>query len=298
MEQVAEHYAAFGGVSPINAQNRLLVEALTKELNAKGPVLPIYWGNRNWRPMLADTLKQMSTDKVKNALAFVTAAYSSYSSCRQYLENIEEARKAAGSDAPKVDKIRAFFNHPLFIEANTERVREALTQMDAEKVEIAFTAHSIPASMADACSYQKQLLEASRLVAEALGHKNWKLVFQSRSGPPTQPWLEPDICDYVRELHKNGVRNLVIHPIGFVCDHLEVIYDLDTQARQLCDELGMVMIRSATVGTHSKYIAMIRELILERVEGAPRRSVGDMPMCADACASDCCPAPQYVSTKR
>ena len=295
---VARRYELFDGVSPINEQNRKLIAALRQELDINGPHLPIYWGNRNWRPMLADTLHEMADDGIKNAIAFVTSAYSSYSSCRQYLENITRAQEAVGLRAPRVDKIRAFYNHPNFIEANADNVRTALEQIPESRrsaTEIAFTAHSIPRSMADNCEYESQLQETGRLVAEGLGHERWRLVYQSRSGPPTQPWLEPDIRDYLGELRNNRTTDVVIAPIGFVSDHMEVVYDLDTEARQLCEQLGLNMVRAATVGTHPVFIKMIRELILERANpGAERRAEGALGPRADVCAEDCCPAPQRI----
>jgi ferrochelatase len=292
MLQVARHYELFGGVSPINEQNRKLIAALQAELKANGPSLRIYWGNRNWHPMLADTIREMANDGVKRALAFVTSAYSSYSSCRQYLEDIALAQAAVGSSAPRVDKLRVFYNHPGFIEANVENVRAALNQIPVARradAEIVFTAHSIPFSMATNCEYQAQLQEAGRLVAEALGCEKWRLVFQSRSGPPTQPWLEPDVCDYLRELKDSGISDVVIAPIGFVSDHMEIVYDLDTEARKLCGEMGLNMVRAATAGTHPAFIKMIRELIMERIEpGSPRRSLGKMDPLPDRCREGCC----------
>ena len=292
MLQVAKHYELFGGVSPINEQNRQLIAALKKELSDKGPGLPIYFGNRNWHPLLPDTLIQMRDDGIRNALAFVTSAYSSYSSCRQYLENIAEARAAAGADAPRVEKLRAFYNHPLFIQANVENVHAALEKLPAEQranAHVVFTAHSIPMTMAKNCDYEKQLSETSGLVAEALGIEKWRLVFQSRSGPPSQPWLGPDICDYLRELHAAGVTNVVVAPTGFVSDHMEIIYDLDTEAMSLSRELGMNMVRAATAGTHPLFVEMIRELIRERMDPeTPRRFLGSDGPRADLCKSDCC----------
>ena len=205
MRAVAKHYEMFGGVSPINEQNRNLIAALQEELAANGPRLPIYWGNRNWHPLLADTLAQMAADGIKNALAFVTSAYSSYSSCRQYLENIAEARDQVGSSAPQIAKLRAFYNHPLFIEANVDRLQAALSTIPEARrasTQIAFTAHSIPQSMADNCQYESQLQEASRLVSSGANRESWRLVYQSRSGPPTQPWLGPDILDHLKELKR------------------------------------------------------------------------------------------------
>lgn len=302
MLQVAQHYEMFGGVSPINGQNRKLIAALKEELAGQGPELPIYWGNRNWRPLLADTIQQMADDGIKNALAFVTSAYSSYSSCRQYLEDIARAQAAVGPGAPRVDKLRAFFNHPGFIEANAANVRVALAQLPkAERAatEIVFTAHSIPVAMAANCDYEAQLREASRLVAEALGQPKWQLAFQSRSGPPTQPWLEPDVCDCLRELKSKGVNDVVISPIGFVSDHMEIVYDLDTEARRVCDGIGLNMVRAATAGTHPAFIKMIRELIMERIElGQPRRSMGVQQALPDHCKVGCCPKPVPVIERR
>jgi ferrochelatase len=290
--QVAKHYEFFGGVSPINEQNRQLIAALKKELERKGPALPIYFGNRNWHPLLPDTLRQMRDDGIQNALAFVTSAYSSYSSCRQYLENIAEARSIVGNEAPRVEKIRAFYNHPLFIEANAAQIQKALAKIHEPargRAKLVFTAHSIPVSMEKNCDYEAQLGETSRLIANALGIKQWRLVFQSRSGSPAQPWLGPDICDYLRELHVEGITDVVVAPIGFVSDHMEIIYDLDTEAMALCRELGLNMFRAATAGTHPAFVEMVRELILERIDPqTPRRFLGTMGTRNDTCHLDCC----------
>jgi ferrochelatase len=296
MLEVAEHYYHFGGKSPINEQNRQLIAVLKDELAQHGPHLPIYWGNRNWHPMLADTLRQMKADGIRRALAFVTSAYSSYSGCRQYREGIARAQEAAGEGAPSVDKIRVFYNHPGFIEALADRIQAALAKIPQARRETAhliFTAHSIPIAMAQTSDYEKQLAETARLVAERLGRneKEWRLVYQSRSGPPSQPWLEPDILDYLRE-HKSGTASsdVVIAPIGFVSDHMEVLFDLDEQARELCAEIGLHMVRAATVGTHPRFISMIRELIVERMGGILERpALGVLGPRADVCAVDCCP---------
>ena len=292
MLEVAHHYEMFGGVSPINAQNRALIAALEKELEERGPRLPVYWGNRNWHPMLADTLQKMAEDGIKRALCFATSAYSSYSGCRQYQENIKRAREVVGERAPVIEKLRPFYNHPGFIEANAERVAEALAKIPAERRErahLVFTAHSIPKQMADNSDYEAQLMEASRLVAERAGQENWRLVFQSRSGPPTQPWLEPDICDYLRELKEQGASDVVVSPVGFISDHMEVLYDLDTEAKALAAELGINMLRAATAGTHPAFISMIRELILERMDnGTQPRHLGTRGIKACGYPSDCC----------
>jgi len=279
MLKVAEHYELFAGVSPINQQNRNLMVALESELARHGPRLPIYWGNRNWHPLLPDTLRRMTADGIKNALAFVTSAYSSYSSCRQYLQNISDAQAQVGPDAPRVEKLRVFYNHPLFVEANVAHIRTALDRLGRQDVHLVFTAHSIPESMAANCDYQNQLSETGRLIAKALNIENWQLVYQSRSGSPMQPWLGPDVTDHLRALHNEGVSDVVVAPIGFVSDHMEVVYDLDVEARKVADEIGLNMVRAATAGTHPSFVRMIRELMLERIND-------EAPM--NVCAPDCC----------
>ena len=292
MREVAHHYELFGGVSPINEQNRKLIEALKRELEENGPRLPIYWGNRNWHPLLADTIRQMRDDRIQNALAFVTSAYSSYSGCRQYREDIERARVDVGRDAPRVEKLRAFFNHPGFVGPNVLNLRAALGQIPEGRraaAHVAFTAHSIPSAMAAGCDYERQLLETCRLVAEGAGRARWRLVFQSRSGPPAQPWLGPDICEHLRGLKESGATDVIVAPVGFISDHMEVLYDLDTEARRLAEEIGLNMIRAATVGAHPQFVSMIRELILERLDGdAPRRALGNFLPPHDSCPADCC----------
>ena len=293
MMAVAEHYYHFGGKSPINDQNRALIAGLENLLAAEGPHLPIYWGNRNWHPMLADTLRQMRADGIRRAIAFFTSAYSSYSGCRQYRENIIAARAETGEGAPEVDKLRVFYNHPGFVGPATENVKAALAKLPADRrstAHIAFTAHSIPTAMADTSHYVKQLEEACRLVASAAGISDFKLVYQSRSGPPTQSWLDPDIRDHLRALHATGHTSVVISPIGFISDHLEVLYDLDTEAAAVSAELGIHMERAATVGTHPDFLRMIRELILERIDSAmPRLALGMFGPSHDVCPIDCCP---------
>lgn len=194
MLEVAEHYHYLGGKSPINDENRALIRMLERELGLNGPALPVYWGNRNWHPLLADTLREMQADGVRRAVCFATSIFSSYSGCRQYLEDIERARAEVGPDAPEIVKLRSFYNHPFFIEAEADCVRAALDQVPVERraaAGIVFTAHSIPVAMAEACDYQQQLAEACRLVGEAIGRTDWRLIYQSRSGPPEQPWLDP-----------------------------------------------------------------------------------------------------------
>lgn len=286
MLQVAHHYELFGGVSPINQQNRNLIASLKHEFEENGPDLPVYWGNRNWHPMLAGTLQQMAADGIKRALAFVTSAYSSFSSCRQYLQNIADAQAEVGPQAPQVEKLRAFYNHPLFIEANADHIRAALSELEAPA--LVFTAHSIPESMAENCDYATQLAEAGRLIADAVNIKNWQLVYQSRSGSPMHPWLGPDVSDHLRMLRLEGVRNVVVAPIGFVSDHMEVVYDLDVEASQVSKEIGLNMVRARTAGTHPSFVKMIRELILERINDEPPRFVGTHGPRPHTCAPDCC----------
>jgi ferrochelatase len=298
LQSVAEHYQHLGGRSPLNEQNRALIAALEQDLARHGARLPIYFGNRNWAPFLTDAVAEMKGAGVKRALAFITSAYSSYSGCRQYLGDIEQAR-AAVDGAPLIEPLRRFFNHPGFVEACVERTRAAwdrlaplLAPRSRADARLVFTAHSIPRSMADTCDYEKQLRANAALIAERLGHAHWDLVWQSRSGPPHVPWLEPDILDHVRALHARGTPGLVIAPIGFLSDHVEVLYDLDEEARQLCRALGMPMVRAGTVGTHPRFVETIRELVLERVLGTPARSVGPLPPSPQVCAPGCCPAPE------
>jgi protoporphyrin/coproporphyrin ferrochelatase len=292
MLEVAEHYQHFGGVSPINQQNRELIAALEVELREHGITLPIYFGNRNWHPLLPDTLRQMAADGVRRALAFFTSIFSSYSGCRQYRENIAAAQAIVGPAAPQVDKLRAFFNHPGFIAAMSDRVRDALAEFTADvrpSVPILFTAHSIPLAMAANCEYERQLLESCRLVAESRGQTTWRLVYQSRSGPPQQPWLEPDISDALRELAAAGGKHVAVAPIGFISDHMEVLFDLDEEARQTADNVGLKMVRAGTVGVHPRFVQMIRELIQERLSGSSERlAIGTLPASHDVCPADCC----------
>ncbi len=291
MLEVAEHYNHFDGVSPINAQNRELIAALEAELKQHGIDVPIYFGNRNWHPMLEDTLRQMKEDGVEKAIAFFTSAFSCYSGCRQYRENIFNAQEAIGKGAPKIDKIRMCYNHPLFIEANSDNVKAAIANIPADELtqtKLLFTAHSIPMGMANSCAYQTQLTETSRLIAKSVGMENWELVYQSRSGPPNQPWLEPDVCDYIQSLAGKEIKNVVILPVGFLSDHMEVMFDLDTEAKEACDEHGLQLFRVPTVGVHPKFVTMIRELIEERALGKEKVAVGQYPPNHDVCPKDCC----------
>lgn len=292
MLEVAEHYKRFGGVSPINEQNRQLLDALRSEFASSGVNLPIYWGNRNWAPLLPETLRQMRDDGCKRALAFFTSMFSCYSGCRQYRENIEKARQEVGEGAPLVEKVRMGFNHPGFIHTLADSVRQSVKSLDTTgtSVPLLFTAHSIPMSMADNCDYVKQLTETCRLVAEQVDCTNWRLVYQSRSGPPQQPWLEPDVCDAISEMDDaEKLSQLVIVPVGFISDHMEVLFDLDEEAAQLCQQRGIKMARCSTPGIHPKFVTMIRELVKERLGCRETREVlGDLGPWHDVCPSDCC----------
>jgi ferrochelatase len=300
MLAVARHYDLSGGKSPINDQNRALIGALERVLAAEGPALPVYWGNRNWHPFLADTVRRMAEDGIKRAFAFVTSAYSSYSGCRQYLEDIARAREATGRSAPEILKLRAFYNHPGFIEPSAARVLAALESIPAQRrpqAALVFTAHSVPTAMAESSSYVPQLREACRLVAERVARPVWDLVYQSRSGPPGQPWLEPDILDHLRAIAARGAAtDVVIAPVGFISDHLEVQYDLDTEARQLCEQLDLNMVRAPTLGADPQFASMIRELVLERMGRLPARALGECGPSQNVCPVDCCPPTRTTVT--
>jgi protoporphyrin/coproporphyrin ferrochelatase len=283
---VAEHYRHFGGVSPINDQNRALLDAVAPHLD-----LPVYWGNRNWHPFLADTLRRMRDDGVRKAIGLATSAYSSYSACRQYWEDIDRARAEVGEGAPEVDKIRHFHDHPGFVEPFVDGVRAVWTP----GARLVFTAHSIPTSMAESSGpqghrYTAQLRETAGLVAAGAGVAEWDLVWQSRSGPPHVPWLEPDINDHLETLAAGGVSAVVAAPIGFVSDHLEVIWDLDNEAAETAEKLGLRWDRVPTPGTDPRFVRMIAELVAERTDGVPRRRCGTLPVW-DVCQPGCCPAP-------
>ncbi len=272
---VAEHYYHFGGRSPINDQCRALIAALEPKLD-----LPIYWGNRNWRPLLEDAMRRMAAGGVRRALVFVTSAYSSYSACRQYLDDIERARLAIGPGAPVCEKLRHFHDHPGFVGPNAEAVRAARAK--APGAPVLFTAHSIPVEMARMSKYVQQLEETARLVAAEAGVESYRLVYQSRGGPPQQPWLGPDILEALSETKQAGAGAVVVSPIGFISDHMEVMYDLDYEAARHCADIGLKMVRAGTAGGHPRFIEMICELVEERRQGRAE---------ADPCRQDCCPAP-------
>ena len=292
---VVQQYNHFGGVSPLNAQCRRLRAALASRLAAAGRGLPVYWGNRNWAPHLTDTVAEMAAAGHRRALAIVTSAYSSYSGCRQYLEDIAAARAAAGEAAPEIDKVRAYYDHPGFIAPFVDAVVEARINLPAElrlQARLVFAAHSIPESMAAGCDYERQLGQTARLVAAGAGFDGWTMAWQSRSGPPSVPWLEPDVNDCLHELSSRGAAAVVLAPIGFVTDHMEVMWDLDVVAAGTAGELGP----SARSGHHpgtrpdDRFVAMWQELVEERLDPAtPRRSLGRLGIGPDCCPNDCCP---------
>jgi ferrochelatase len=294
---VAEHYQHFGGVSPINAQNRALIDAVRADFDTHGINLPIYWGNRNWDPFVEDTVRAMTADGIRQAAVFVTSAYSSYSSCRQYQDDLVAARTAVGDGAPEFVKLRHFFDHPGFLEPQIDAVRAAVAEIDMSRratTRLVFTAHSIPVSMAeqsgpDGYLYVGQLTEASRLVADgAAAGMDWDLAFQSRSGPPSVPWLEPDICDHLRALADVGVTDVVVVPVGFVSDHLEVQWDLDVEAAGVAADLGLGFARTPTPGTDHRFVAMVRDLVQERLDPArPKLALSPLGPSHDVCPTGC-----------
>lgn len=302
LAEVAEQYAQFGGRSPINDHCRALLTAIESDLADHGLDLPVYWGNRNWHPMLTDTVATMAADGVERALVFTTSAFGSYSGCRQYREDLEKAREAVGPDAPELVKLRLFYNHPGFIEPMAANVAKAVEEADAvgtaadgaDNHRIVFCAHSIPESMAASCAYPAQLAEAAGLVMDhaGLGRRRWDLVYQSRSGPPQVPWLEPDVNDHIEALAAEGVTSITLAPIGFVSDHMEVMYDLDTQAAETAEANGVTVNRAATVGTTPRFVAMVRELIEERRSAAARLAVGNDGPWPDQCPDGHCLAPK------
>jgi ferrochelatase len=303
LAEVAEHYRHFGGVSPINGQNRALMAALERELAEHSIPLKIYWGNRNWKPYVADAVRQMRDNGVRRALVFTTSATSSYSGCRQYRDDLDQAARVAGEGVPELVKLRHYYDHPGFVAAQADAVRAALETLPGSlrnSARLVFTAHSIPVAMNDASGpranglYRAQQQETARLVAEEVrgAGAEFDLAWQSRSGPPQVPWLEPDINDHLRDLAARGVQAVVVTPSGFVSDHVEVRWDLDEQARATAESLGLAYARSGTVGTHPAFVSAIRELIEEQLSGAPPRSLGTLGFSGFECPAGCCPSPR------
>ncbi|MEV0246647.1 ferrochelatase [Nocardia sp. NPDC050712] len=304
LEEVAQHYLHFGGVSPINALNLAIIAAVEGELAAAGIDLPVYFGNRNWHPMVEDTVARMAADGVGSALVFPTSAWGGYSGCLQYQEDITRSRAAVGAPAPELVKLRQYFDHPLLIESFADAIRAAVQQIPAdrrERIRLVFTAHSIPVSADEAAGppadggrlYSRQVAEAARLCAAATGFGEYDVVWQSRSGPPQVPWLEPDIVDHLDTLSGKGVDAVVVCPVGFVSDHLEVIWDLDNEAKERAAELEMAFARAATPGTDPRFARLVVELIREHLDGGDPRRLGAVPGygCTEngaPCAVGCC----------
>lgn len=308
LDAVVEHYMHFGGVSPINALNRDLIERVRGELATAGLDLPIYFGNRNWHPMVEDSVAQMRDDGIRNAAVFATSAWGGYSGCRQYHEDIVRAREVVGDGAPTLTKLRQYYDHPLVVSAFADGVRAgraALPEATREGARLVFTAHSVPIA-ADRNAgppelggnlYSRQVAEASRLVAGAVGVDDFDLVWQSRSGPPQVPWLDPDICDHLDMLSTKDVRAVIVCPVGFVSDHLEVVWDLDTEAKDKAAELGMDFVRAATPGRDPRFAQLVPTLISERLAGEPPLRLGVEPLLGSttngvSCAVNCCASVQ------
>ena len=299
LDEVEQHYLGFGGVSPINRLNLDAIAATEVALAERGLELPVYFGNRNWHPMVEDTLARMAADGVRRALVFPTSAYGGYSACRQYDEDILRAREAVGSGAPELVKLRHFFDHPLFVGAFADAVLAAAA--DFSEYRLVFTAHSVPMS-ADAASgppssggrrYSKQVAEAARLVAAQVGVTDYDVVWQSRSGPPRVPWLEPDIVDHLDVLAGEGVPAVVVCPVGFVSDHLEVVWDLDTEAAQRAAELGLGFARAAAPSGDPRFAELVTELVAEHLSDAEPRKLSTFPVAGCTtngapCAPLCC----------
>ena len=308
LEEVGEHYFLFGGRSPINDQNREFLAALREDLSGNGIDLPVYWGNRNWDPYLKDTLAGMAADGITRAACFVTSAYSSYSGCRQYRENLAEA-VAQVDGAPRLDKLRHYFNHPGFVDAMVDATLSALADLpdgDREGAHLVFVTHSIPTAMDDTAGpHGKAYVTQHRSVADQIvervrletGHRYpGDLVFCSRSGSPHVPWLEPDVNEHLERLARKGGPAVVVVPIGFVSDHMEVVYDLDTEAAATAEKLGISFVRAATAGIDPRFVAAVRDLLLERAavergEEVQRAAEGSLPACWDVCPVGCCPNP-------
>jgi ferrochelatase len=313
LEEVAQHYRHFDGTSPINAQNRALKAALETRLTERGVDLPVYWGNRNWEPYLGDAVRDAHDDGHRRLLAIATSAYSSYSSCRQYREDFADALADSGApDEIQIDKVRQFFDHPGFVVPFITGVRDALGEVArrlpgidvSREVEVLFSTHSIPSADAarsgpDDCDFGPGGAYAAqhRAVAEVVMAAQegdlpaWQLVYQSRSGPPSMPWLEPDVNDVIRALPERGIRAVIIVPLGFVSDHMEVLWDLDNEATETSRDAGLLSIRVPTPGVNPDYVDGLVDLVLERVNGTPvsdRRAMTALGPWYDVCRPGCC----------
>jgi len=303
LAEVATQYNQFGGVSPINEQNRKLKSAIEADFAANGLDMPVYWGNRNWAPYLDKTVQQMADDGITKAFVFVTSAFSSYSGCRQYRENLIAAGETVTGADIELQKLRLFYNHPGFCEPAAEKLKQAVAshrQAHGAEPRVVFTAHSIPLSMAATSEYETQLSEAATIISGLAGTSaEWDLVWQSRSGPPQVPWLEPDIVDHLHDLHDRSNDDVVVVPLGFVSDHMEVMFDLDTQAAEAANGVSMRMTRAETVGAHPRFVAMVRELLEEQIGEKPRLFLGDTGPWPDMCPENhCVPAARPAGAGR
>jgi ferrochelatase len=295
LEAVAEHYHHFGGVSPINEQNKALISALEADLATVGVDMPVYWGNRNWAPYVEDAWRQMAEDGIEHAYVLATSAYASFSGCRQYHEDVARARVALESDptgpaGPTAEKLPHYFDAPGFVQANADALAAAIASLPEELrdgARLVATAHSIPNAMAAVAgpqggAYETELTAAAQAVVDAAAPgRSFDLVWQSRSGPPSVPWLEPDVNDHLRALAESGEQAVVVFPIGFISDHLEVIWDLDNEAEETAGELGLAFARAATAGTHPAFVTSLRELLEER-------RAGGEPRLGTNCPAYCC----------
>jgi protoporphyrin/coproporphyrin ferrochelatase len=307
LDHVAEHYMHFGGVSPINQINRALIEQLRAELAERGLHLPVYFGNRNWAPYVEDTVATMRDDGIQRAAVFTTSAWSGYSSCTQYVEDIARARRAAGSQAPELVKLRPYFDHPRFVQIFADTIGAASGALTAglfAAARLVFTAHSIPVAADQRCGprlYSRQVGYAARLVAAAAGYRDFDLAWQSRSGPPNVPWLEPDVADHLSALAATGTKAVIVCPIGFVADHIEVVWDLDQELRSCAEAAGVVLVRAATPNAHPRFARLAADLIDElRYGRAPARVTGPDPVpgCAASINGEPCRPPHCVAEER
>lgn len=285
LESVAEHYLHFGGVSPINSINRALIEAIRAELAQRGENLPVYFGNRNWHPFIEDTVAQMRADGVRRAAVFSTSAWGGYSGCTQYQEDIARARATVGDGAPELQKLRQYFDHPLLIEMFADAIAQAAAELPADlraQARLVFTAHSIPMRSVDRCGpglYPRQVGYASGLIAAAAGHDDYDVVWQSRSGPPQVPWLEPDVGDHLAVLAQSGTKAVIVCPVGFVADHIEVIWDLDSELAEQAAELGVALARATTPNAEPRFARLALDLLDEVRQGTEAaRVVGRQPV--------------------
>ncbi|MBI3786321.1 MAG: ferrochelatase [Deltaproteobacteria bacterium] len=274
VESVVHHYELIGGRSPLNELTFRQAQGLETALRIDGPPLPVYVGMRNWTPYLSDTLKRMAADGVRRAVGVILSPQQNDAGWGRYMRDVAAARDEVGASAPEIDFAGDWHAHPLFVEAIGDLTRSAFEQVPAERrshAALVFTAHSIPVSMAGESPYVAQIQEVAEKVATQVGHARWSIAFQSRSGNPRDPWLEPDICDVVRKLSADGVRDVVVVPIGFVCDHVEVLYDLDIEAKQIANGLGLSFVRASTVNDHPKFVAMLADIVRQRIARGPER---------------------------